>query len=58
MVGSVPAAGHRLQVPCDATRGSIGPYEVLLEAELRDGGELSVKLDGAARLEVPSDPAV
>jgi hypothetical protein len=55
MVGTVLAAGHRPQVPRDAIRGGIQLYEVLLEGELRDGGELSVELGGAARLEVRYD---
>jgi hypothetical protein len=46
MVGSVPAAGHRPQV------------QVLLSAELRDGGELSIELGGAARQEVRYDAAL
>jgi hypothetical protein len=55
MVSTAPAAGHRPQVPHDAIRGGIELYEVLLEGELRDGGELSVELGGTGRLEVGYD---
>jgi hypothetical protein len=37
MVGTVLAAVHRPQDPRDALRGGVELYEVLLEAELRDG---------------------
>jgi hypothetical protein len=56
MVGTVPAAGHRPQVPRDAILGGVELCEVLLEPELRDGGELSVGLGGSARLEVRVRP--
>jgi hypothetical protein len=56
VVNDVPAAGHSPKVLHQpATCGCVELHELLLERELRDGRELAVKLDVAARLEARND---